>query len=126
MSANMYCATLTGDELTQALDDLAVSTTSEGAYGITINLRRIGNLVNYWFNSRPNGMAAARTSIEILPLGYRPLSNVATVLRSTRGEAGEWAVNANGTSSWWINNPPGNDPITVNLIYFTGDPYPTS
>lgn len=101
-----------------------VSTTPKGPYGIDINLFRVGNIVIYNIYSAPTeSMPNTGTSIEAIPVGYRPKSISSAVMRGA--VIGEWRVNPNGTAYWWSGQTIGNNIVLTSLVYLTEDDFPS-
>lgn len=100
------------------------STTSDGPYGININLFRVGNIVIYSIYSAPtDSMPNSGTSVEAIPVGYRPKSTSSAVMRGAT--IGEWRVNPNGTAYWWNDQTIGTRIVVTSLVYLTEDGFPS-
>lgn len=123
-SDNVDWAGISGQTLSDLMTQCTVSTTSKGPYGIDIRLFRVGNIVIYNIYSAPTeSMPNTGTSIEAIPVGYRPTSTISAVIR---GRAiGEWRVNPNGTAYWWSDQAIGNSIVTTLLVYITEDDFPS-
>ena len=123
-SDNVDWTTIGGQTLSDLMTQGTVSTTSEGPYGIDIKLFRVGNIVIYSIYSAPTGsMPNTGTSIEAIPVGYRPKSTSSAVMRGS--SIGEWRVNPSGTAYWWDNQTIGNKIVTTLLVYLTEDDFPS-
>ena len=123
-SQNVDWTAISGQTLSDLMTQCTVSATPKGPYGIDINLFRVGNIVIYSIYSAPTeSMPGTGTSIEAIPVGYRPKSSSSAVMRG--GSVGEWRVNPNGTAYWWSGQTIGNSIVTTSLVYLTEDDFPS-
>lgn len=123
-SNNVDFTTISGQTLSDLMTQCTASTISEGPYGTDIGLFRVGNIVIYSLYSAPTDpMPQTGTSVEAIPVGYRPKSISSAVLRGTT--VGEWRVNPNGTAYWWNDQAIGNRIIVTLLVYLTEDDFPS-